>query len=377
MVRDGFKVLDSDLHIIEPADLWQRYIDPEFRDRAPRGLTGDTLANLLLEGPDGRPWGRTPWTSEMDQFTSSGKVFAMNQEKYKTFDERGWTGEVQLEAMDAEGIDVAVIYPSRGLYALAVPDLDPPLAAAIARAYNDWLHEFCQADPARLTGAGMISPFDVEDAISESIRCVKEMGFKGVFLRPNEVRGLNWYDNYYEPLWSTLEELQLPLGFHDGQGAALPQAGDKFESNFMIQHAISHPVEMMMATASFCAGGILARHPNLRVAFLEGNCSWVPFLLWRLDEHYKLWGDVCAADLKMLPSEYYKRQCFASVEADEDLVKYVIDYMGNDRLVFSTDFPHGDSKWPKAVESFLRLPITDEDKKMILWDNCAEYYEIK
>jgi predicted TIM-barrel fold metal-dependent hydrolase len=133
----------------------------------------------------------------------------------------------------------------------------------------------------------------------------------------------------------------------------------------------------MMATASFCAGGILERHPNLRVAFLEGNCSWVPFLLWRLDEHWELWGDVYAPDLKMPPSEYYKRQCFASVEADEELARYVIDYMGNNRLVFSTDFPHPDSKWPGAVERFLELPIADEDKKMILWDNCAQFYEIK
>ena len=99
-------------------------------------------------------------------------------------------------------------------------------------------------------------------------------------------------------------------------------------------------------------------------------------MLWRLDEHCELWGDVYAADLTMPPSEYYKRQCFASVEADEDLAKYVIDHMGNNRLVFSTDFPHPDSKWPGAVERFLQLPITEEDKKMILWDNCAQFYDI-
>lgn len=374
MARNGFKVLDSDIHIIEPPDLWQRYIDPEFRDRAPRGLS-DTIGNLYLEGPDGRPWGRTP-TPEQDQRMYSGKEHIMNEEKYRSFDQRGWTGEVQLEAMDAEGIDVAVVYPSRGLYVLTVPNLDPSLAAAIARAYNDWLHEFCQTDPDRLIGAGMISPFDIENAVSESLRCVNELGFKRVFLRPNEVNDRNWYDSYYEPLWTTLEELQVPLGFHEGVASGLPQAGDKFKENFMLQHVFSHPVELMMATASFCGGGILERHPKLRVAFLEGNCSWVPFLLWRLDEHCELWGDVYAADLKMLPSEYYKRQCFASVEADEDLAKYVIDHMGNNRLVFSTDFPHPDSKWPGSVERFLQLPITDEDKKRILWDNCAQYYDI-
>ena len=79
----------------------------------------------------------------------------------------------------------------------------------------------------------------------------------------------------------------------------------------------------------------------------------------------------------MAPSEYFKRQCFASAEPDEEPVKYVVDYLGNDRLVFSTDFPHGDSKFPEAIDSFLQLPISDDDKRKILWDNCAYYYGIE
>jgi predicted TIM-barrel fold metal-dependent hydrolase len=142
----------------------------------------------------------------------------------------------------------------------------------------------------------------------------------------------------------------------------------------MLKHVYCHPVEQMLAVGSFCGGGILERHPNLRVAFLEGNCSWLPFLLWRLDEHWERQGDVYAPELKMPPSEYFKRQGFASVECDEAPVKYVIDYLGDDRLVFSTDFPHGDSKFPKAVESFLTLPIAEKSKRKILWDNCAAYY---
>ena len=81
-----------------------------------------------------------------------------------------------------------------------------------------------------------------------------------------------------------------------------------------------------------------------------------------------------ATDLAMAPSAYFKRQCFASVECDETPVKYVIDWLGDDRLVFSTDFPHGDSKFPRAVESFLQLPISEDSKRKILWDNCAAYY---
>ena len=93
-----------------------------------------------------------------------------------------------------------------------------------------------------------------------------------------------------------------------------------------------------------------------------------------MDEHWERQGDVYAADLQAAPSEYFKRQCFVSVECDEEPVKYVIDAIGDDRLVFSTDFPHGDSKFPRAVEAFLQLPISEQSKRKILWHNCAAYY---
>ena len=371
MAYQSFKVLDSDIHIIEPPDLWQRYIDPEFRDRAPYGLTED-MGDLRL-AHDGKPWGRVAGDANSSR-RREGHSYAHNQERWRPFKERGWASMVQLEAMDTEGIDVAVVYPSRGLFALSVPDMDPPFAAAMARAYNNWLKDFCSEDPRRLIGAGMISPFDVNDAVSEARRCVKELGFRGVFLRPNIVNGRNWHDPYYEPLWTMLEELQVPLGFHEGAGALLPQVGEQFGANAMLKHVYCHPVEMMLAAGSFCMGGILERHPRLRVAFLEGNCGWVPFLMWRMDEHWERQGDVYAPELKMAPSEYFKRQCFVSAECDEVPVKYVIDAIGDDRIVFSTDFPHGDSKFPRAVASFLELPIAEESKRKILWDNCAAYY---
>jgi predicted TIM-barrel fold metal-dependent hydrolase len=276
--------------------------------------------------------------------------------------------------MADEGIDVAILYPSRGLNVLSIPDLDAQFAAALARAYNNWLYDFCQADPGRMIGAGMISPFHIGDAVAETRRCVDELGFRAIFLRANIVSGHNWHDPFYEPLWSALESLDVPLGFHEANNSAARQAGEQFGYDFMLRHTFSHPVEQMYAVASFCGGGILDRHPKLRVAFLEGNCGWLPFLLWRLDEHWELYGDQWAPELKNPPSYYFKRQCYASVECDEEPVKYAIDFLGNERLVFSTDFPHVDTKYPKAVERFLELPISEEDKRKILWDNCAAYY---
>jgi len=302
--------------------------------------------------------------------------FAKRRERFKAAAERGWDGIAQLEAMDTEGIDVAVVYPSRGLFAQALDDLDPAFAAAIARAYNNWLHEYCRPDPTRLLGAGMISPYDVRDAVAEAHRAVEELGLRAIFVRPNPVQGRNWHDPYFEPLWDVLERLNVPLGFHEGFGPYLPQVGDRFGADLQMVHTACHPMEMMLAVISMIGGGVLERHPNLRVAFLEGNCSWVPFLLWRLDEHYEVTFQRPDSQLTMKPSAYFKRQCFVSVEADEDFVKQVIDYMGDDTIVFSTDWPHGDSKYPHAVASFMRLPISDESKRKILWDNCARYYQI-
>ena len=384
MAKNGFKVIDSDMHIIEPVDLWQRYIDPGFRGVAPIG-TANSASDLNLIHPDGRLWGRDPLRA-MATGRAPGQNSKQVEERYRPHADRGYSNEVQLEAMDVEGIDVAVIYPSRGLHALGEPDMDPTLAAAVARAYNDWLFDFCQADPQRLLGAGMISVFNIDDAVAESRRAVKELGFRSVFLRPNMIHNRPWHDPYYEPLWDALEDLGVPLGFHEAIFTGLPQVGWQFGQNFMLRHTFCHPVEQMLCVASFAGAGIFEHHPNLKVAFLEGNCSWLPFFLWRLDEHWEQQGDVWAPELKMAPSEYFMRQGYASVEADEEPVKYAIDWMPNKNLVFSTDYPHGDSKYPHAVDRFLRLGdsdkeqklgVSDEDKRRILWDNCAELYGIK
>jgi uncharacterized protein len=130
----------------------------------------------------------------------------------------------------------------------------------------------------------------------------------------------------------------------------------------------------MMGMGAFLGGGILERHPKMRVAFLEANCSWLPWLLWRLDEGFEREGDIFMPDLVMKPSEYFRRQCWISIEPDETPARYTIAEFGCDQLVFSTDYPHGDSKYPNAVASFLELTLSDDEKRKILWDNCARFY---
>ena len=105
----------------------------------------------------------------------------------------------------------------------------------------------------------MIPPHDIDGAIHEARRAVHELGFKTVFVRPNPVHGRNWHDPFYEPLWSALESLDVPLGFHEANNSAARQAGEQFGYDFMLRHTFSHPVEQMYAVGSFCGGGILYR----------------------------------------------------------------------------------------------------------------------
>ena len=367
MAKGGFKVMDSDMHVVEPADLWEHYIDPAFKDRAPQGLSRHPRDLGVRVGDSVYPLPNRSYSNAI------APLMTAQMDVYAESERRDWDSASQLNAMDHEGIDVAVLFPSRGLFTLGDSSIDPALATAISRAYNDWLADFCAGDPIRLFGAAMIPPHDIEGAIGEARRAVNELGFKTVFVRPNPVNGRNWHDEYYDPLWEELQRLRVPLSFHEGGRVNLPQPGDNFDTH-MLYHTCTHPMGMMLAAVDIVGGGVLERFPNLNVAFLEGNCSWAPWLLWRLDEHYEMSASYDHPDLKMEPSEYFRRQCYLSVECDEAPAEIVAKFGLEDNVVFSTDYPHADSKYPLAVERFLEMPLSDDVKRKFLWDNCARLY---
>jgi predicted TIM-barrel fold metal-dependent hydrolase len=251
--------------------------------------------------------------------------------------------------------------------------ISPRLAAAIARAYNNWLHDFCQQDPRRLKCVGMLSFHDVSEAVKEAERVVTKLGFVGVFARPEPLRNLPWHSRYYDTLWSCLENLGVPLGFHSAAAAGeVAQIGDRFGDNLLLRHVCAHPMENMLAMADMIGGGVCDRHPKLKVAFLECYCGWVSFLLHRMDTAMEKGRFPTAGKLK--PSEYFRRQCWISTEHEKEL-PMIIDLIGDENIVLSTDYPHGDSDFPNAVEEFLEMDgVSDQSRKKILWDNCARLY---
>ncbi|HXG50955.1 MAG TPA: amidohydrolase family protein [candidate division Zixibacteria bacterium] len=366
-MKSGFRIMDSDMHLREPADLWEKYMEPQWRDRAPRILssTARSSAMVMIDGKILRGYSPTYRGGIFDASRIDREIGGARA--------RGFDAVSQLEAMDREGLDVAALYPSIGLGVLMRNEIDPGLAAAIARAYNNWLHDFCQADPKRLKGVAMISLHDVTEAVKEATRAVRDLGFVGVFARPEPLRDLPWHSRYYDTLWSCLEELGVPIGFHSAAALGeLPQAGDRFGDNLLLRHVCAHPMENMLALVDVVGGGVLERHPKLKVAFLECYCGWLSFLLHRLDNAMAKGRFPTAGALK--PSEYFKRQCWISTEHEREL-PMIIELLGDDRIVFSTDYPHGDSDFPHAVEEFLEIDgVTAESRRRILWDNCARLY---
>ena len=293
--------------------------------------------------------------------------------------ERDFDPVSQLRAMDMEGIDVAMLFRTLPLYTDDAHE--PEYAMDLCRAWNDWITDFCKQDSNRMKGAGLVPLHDAELAVAEISRTVTELGHVGVCVTPEPVIGRQLPEPYFDPVWAEAERLGVPICFHPSFSPNQVYWSNRFADISGLKWLVEtfdQPMENLLAVVYMTAGGILERFPNLKVAFLEGNCSWLPWLLYRLDERYELYQGLDGViSLSMKPSEYFSRQCFISVDVDEYLVTDVIKRYGDDNLVFTTDYPHPDCRFPEATNMFLSMDgVSDESKRKILWDNCARLYDL-
>lgn len=360
------RIIDIDGHVREADDLWERYLEPPFRARAPKVQkvpNGQLL--FLLEGtryhrkPD-----ESPFETKRDHSPANPHR------------ERGMDPRARLNDMDVEGIEAGMLFPSAGLYLPSVEE--EPYAVALCRAYNNWLFDYCRTNPRRLLGVGVIPVQDIGAAVEETRRVVSQLGFKGVFVRPNPVKGRTLDDPYYDPFYAIVQELGIPLMVHEGSGAYLPTAGaDRFPGQWFFTHTISHPFEQMLACLSLVCKGVLEKFPQLKVIFLESGAGWLPYWLWRMDEHFeKLPFQV--PRLKMKPSDYFRRQCYISCEPDEDNLGAIVQTVGEERVLFASDYPHWDSTFPGAPKAILdSTDIGLEAKRKILGENALKLLGIE
>jgi predicted TIM-barrel fold metal-dependent hydrolase len=347
-----FAIIDADGHVREPHDLWQRYMPAELQDRAPQ-IPNPDEPYIIIEGvevPPRRSYAKTTKT-----------LAAWHEDRYRFASEDHYSPASQLRAMDMEGIAASVLFPSNGLVLMGVDHVDPVITTAAARAYNTWLAEFCGEGNGRLHGAATLDPRDVDGAVVEAHRAVEELGLVAAYLRPNPVAGRPWHHPAYEPLWSTLEALGVAVCFHEGGAVMLPQvATDRFQEH-AFWHACTHPMEQQMAMVSMLLGGVAERHPGLRMGFLECGAGWLPYWMWRLDEAVE--GEASDfAHLSLTPTEYVERQCFVSIDTDEEPGMFAIDSLRVPHVVWGSDYPHHDSKFPNAIKTLSSLPGMDDGK---------------
>ncbi|NKB59379.1 MAG: amidohydrolase family protein [Alphaproteobacteria bacterium] len=362
-MKDGLRFVDCDMHIMEPVDLFDRYLDPKFRDRVtlPVGADGKRKRGIIYV--DGQP---TTYDHETQQHRKPivGKVKSdttqplsgsrMAESGRLDFAvERNYSPEAQVMGMELEGIDIAVLFPTFGLSLLARDNMDPQLSLALAQAYNNWIYEFCQYSPDQLKFAAMLPVHDVNLACQELHRCVTELGATGSFVRPNMINGHFWHSNYWNPLFAMHEELDVSMGFHEGTGAANSHMNTLFGENRFYRHVASHWIEMQQAMIAMIIAGVFEFYPKLRVGYLEAQNSWVPGILTRIEWDYPQYRDTHAPYLSLTPKEYFQRNCWAAVEGSEPEIEATASLIGADRMCISTDYPHFDSNFPNVANNLL------------------------
>ncbi|NET59387.1 MAG: amidohydrolase [Symploca sp. SIO2E6] len=353
-----YKIIDADAHIYEPHQMWLDYLEPAFKSFAlspDLKIKGESILNL---------------DSQHLRVEAGKQVLQAHPLSWlNNFD-----AESHVQAMLQMGVDISFIYPTYFSWIIAVDKMAPPLAGAFVRAYNNWLRDFCSYNPEILKGVGVVNPHAPEEMVSELQR-IADFGWKAVFLRPNPVKGRLLSDPAYEPFWTACEELGIAVSLHEGTHSLAPTTGsDRFSTRFAL-HACSHPMEQMMALLALIEGGVLERHPQLKVGLLESGCGWLPYWLWRLDREYEDLQWEVADNVKMKPSEYFRRQCFIAIEPSEFYLVELIEAIGSDNLIFGSDYPHMDHK-PDVVAEVVALEgqLSKGTVEKILWDNPARFY---
>ncbi|MGD9617956.1 MAG: amidohydrolase family protein [Alphaproteobacteria bacterium] len=373
----AYNVVDADGHILEPLDLWDKYIDPKFRDRAPRIVKDNATGKERLVIEEHAVGNAQRGIGGIGAVGARQGVVADDTMEYKEGKAGGFDPHKRIPDMDADGIDAAFLYPSLGLFSGAIHD--PQLAAATCRAYNRWLADYCKPYPDRLFGVAMLPLQDVDLAVAEMRFARKELGFKGVFIRPNPYHGTTMInDPMYEPFWAAAEDLDISVGFHEGASAGMPQVGmDRFEARGA-RHIITHTMEMMLACLAVIWGGVVEKHPKLRVGFLESGGGWIAPWLDRMDRHFDDQG-FNDSGLKTRPSELFQRNCWISFEPVEGSLKVLADYVGPNKIMWATDYPHPDGFFPGAPDMVRERikGLSPETQHQIMAGGAMGFYGLK
>lgn len=334
-------IIDADGHVTESTEQVAKYLDDPYR-RRPLGFPF-----YPADGWDRRLLG--------------------------TLGDVGGDAETWLRALDKGGVETTVLYPTLGLFMSFLKD--PAWAVALCRAYNSFMHEeFVKVSP-RLKAVALLPVQDAAACAVELRRAVKELGMVGAMLSADG--GHLFGDPKYLPVFEEADRLGVMLGVH-ASGSHLGGAGVDLFPRFIQAHTCSHAFGQMRQFTSMIFEGIPERFPKLRIAFLEAGCGWAPYWMERMDDEFQKRGAAEAPALKKKPSEYVRSgNIYFSCEADEWLLPQALKLVGENQIVWASDFPHWDNSYPGSIDEIRdRGDITDAQKQKILADNCRRLYGI-
>ena len=404
------RYIDSDGHILEPPTALPEFAPAAYRDR---------IWHIETDS-DGQEWtvfngNRTPsiglagtagFSDEKVDRVRSGEI------SYSQVRPSGWTASLRLADLDTDGIELSVLYPTSLLGLQSLTDVD--FGRVQARAYNDWCSAHLAEGQGRLFGAGVLPPMheeaDVEHVAAELYRVADLPGMVSVLMRPNPAVDWRQFDDpVYDPIWRASADTGLPIGFHPFLAADLPGACrgmklarprnpdgryvslEEMESgerdgngnlrlpSIYFTQAIANPVDVMSSLCYITSGGVCERFPGAKFIFLEANGGWLVPWLERLDHHSKKFSwDV--PWLKMLPSEYFRRQCWISFDPDESMLEVTAKspLCGADRIIWASDYPHPDAKFPGVTEELTEAlgGLSFEQKRAITSESAIALYGI-
>ena len=369
----GYRIISSDDHIYEPIDLWTSRMDRKYLDRCPRiertesggdwWICDEVMVNPVTSGSQA---GR--------RFEEPEKL--SNVDTYDKVRVGGYIPEEHIKDMDLDGIDVSVLYPTAGVLLYRVPDSD--LLNPVFSAYNDWIAEFCSANPKRLKPIALVNADDVPAAVAELERCAKR-GFLGAMISVYPQEDKRYDSPVYEPLWAAAEEIGMPLSLHIGTNRPTPGIDGGFDSPKPAGICnVDHWVRLSLCDIIF--SGVFERHPKLTVGSVEHELSWAPHFLDRLDYTYTQRihrPDWHRYNEDMLPSEYFYRNVFLGFQEDGMGIRFR-DIIGVDNILWGSDYPHQESTFPRSQQILedILSECTEEEKGKIAGGNAARIYHL-
>ena len=385
-MKGGHHVVDADGHVFDTASRLLPHVDPPYRERVERLVAwkkanagGGHLAAAELpysqlaqgyERTGRRLLGTRDVADNLDPaLVAVGDMATFHRELREG---SGYDPAVTREDLDGLGVDQAVFFPTSSTSIVAIDEA--PFEAALARAYNRWVGEFCAGRPGEFFAVAIIPHWDMDEAVVEIERVGAEpwcVGVTSCMTLPGKLPD----HPYFDPAYAAMQAADLALCIHSGTDRP-PYAPARAElsDNYFLLHMTGHPWQQMRAMAALVGGGIYERFPTLRIAHLESGCGWVPYWMERMDEHVETLA-YTVPRLRSKPSEHLTGgRCFVSFEADEALLPAVAELLGSEQLLYASDYPHFDADWEALDTITARTDITDDQKRRFLSENARRLF---